>query len=248
MTYKLLLDAGNTGVKAALLASDKQLEPLFNVAYAELATQALPEQISSVWLASVSKAENLDMVRDWLTPLLAQAVLNEVHSEAQAFGVRNAYQQPQTLGIDRWLAMLGAYNEVAKPTLIIDAGTAITVDWMTEQGQHLGGWIVPGVELMQQSVLARAPKVFKDDNLQWGRANELGGSTPTALTNGCTNAFVGLVKQALSVTETELDWFDYRILFLGGAMPLLPSEIKRRGELRTELILQGLALYAGAER
>ncbi|CAI8153221.1 MAG: Type III pantothenate kinase [Pseudidiomarina mangrovi] len=243
MLKKLLIDAGNTRVKSALLDAEGHVEPLFNVSYAELEGLPLNLPVSAVWLAVVSGGERHQAITRWLEQQ-PQLQLHQVHSEASAFGVRNAYAQPQHLGVDRWLAMIGAYNEQPKATLIIDAGTAITADWIDADGVHLGGWIAPGVDLMQQSVTSRAPRVFSDPNLAWGKANQLGCSTPEGLANGVVNGFVGLIRQAIHVTETELDWFDYRVLFSGGSTPLLPADIKRRGELRTELVLQGLSYYA----
>jgi type III pantothenate kinase len=243
MPKKLLIDAGNTRVKSALLDAEGHLEPLFNVGYAELEGIPLTAAVSAVWLAVVSGGERHQAVERWIEQQV-QLPIQQIQSEASAFGVTNAYAQPNSLGVDRWLAMIGAYNEQAKATLIIDAGTAITADWIDANGVHLGGWIAPGVDLMQQSVTSRAPRVFNDPNVAWGKANQLGCSTPEGLANGVVNGFVGLIRQAIHVTETELDWFDYRVLFSGGSMPLLPADIKRRGELRTELVLQGLSYYA----
>lgn len=241
---KLLIDAGNTRVKVAQMDADGHLEPLFNLPYDELGPMRLEASVDAVWLALVGGAPEQAMLQEWLQRECQRATLHTVASEADNFGVRNAYQEPTHLGVDRWLAMLGAYNEDRKPTLIVDAGTAITVDWIDGEGLHLGGWIAPGVDLMQRAVVERAPRVFTHGSTMWGRANKLGTSTPEGLMDGCVNMFAGVVRQALYVTETEFDWFDFRLLFSGGSTPLLPVELKRRGELRSELVLQGLALYA----
>ncbi|CAB0151907.1 Type III pantothenate kinase [Pseudidiomarina piscicola] len=241
---KLLIDAGNTRVKTALMDAEGHLEPLFNLSYAELAANPMDVAVESVWLAMVGGKPQQLLLNDWLQLQCPAAEVHTVNSEAEHFNVTNAYAQPGDLGVDRWLAIVGAYNEAQKPTLIIDAGTAITVDWVDRDGRHLGGWIAPGVELMQNTVVERAPKVFANAGDMWGRANQLGKSTPDGLMDGCVNMFTGLVRQAVQVTETELDWLDYRLLYSGGSTPLLPIDLKRRGETRTELVLQGLALYA----
>ncbi|MDT7526299.1 MAG: type III pantothenate kinase [Pseudidiomarina maritima] len=242
MEFKLLVDAGNTRVKTALMDAEGHLEPLFNVSYSDLPKQQIEHSLKGIWLAEVSGTERAQQVEAWLSQFAAP--ITTIQSEQAAFGVENAYETPQHLGVDRWLALIGAYNEVPKATLIIDAGTAITVDWLNAEGKHLGGWIVPGVDLMKQAVTARAPKVFSDADTDWGKAQQVGRSTPECLANGCVNAFVGVIRQALAVSETELDWFDFRVLFSGGSTPLLPADLKRRGELRTELVLQGLSYYA----
>ncbi|WP_258806431.1 type III pantothenate kinase [Pseudidiomarina sp. CB1] len=238
---KLLIDAGNTRVKTALMDADGHIEPWFNLPYEDIVAQQLPTTVNVCWLSLVGGPQQHKLLEKWLGHKLA---VHQVESEAQAFGVRNAYAEPKTLGIDRWLAMLGAYNEQPKATVIIDAGTAITVDWVTADGRHLGGWIAPGVDLMQTAVTSRAPRVFTRQEQMWGRVNQLGTSTPDGLLDGCVNMFAGIVRQAIYVSEVELDWFDFRLLFSGGSTPLLPIELKRRGEHRSELVLQGLALYA----
>ncbi len=238
---KLLVDAGNTRVKTALMDAEGHIEPWFNLPYEDIASQQPPGTVTDCWLSVVGGAHQQQQLERWLGQQLS---VHYVHSEREAFGVHNAYAEPTTLGVDRWLAMLGAYNEQGKATVIIDAGTAITVDWVSAEGRHLGGWIAPGVDLMQTSVTSRAPKVFTRQEQMWGRVNQLGTSTPDGLMDGCVNMFAGLVRQALHVTEVELDWFDFRLLFSGGSTPLLPIELKRRGEHRSELVLQGLALYA----
>src|SRR5690554_2767027 len=158
MSHKLLIDAGNTRVKMALMDSEGHLEPWLNVSYNELLEHDIADSVAGVWLASVSSTERSNIVHEWLSRV--HLPVQQISSEAQAFGVSNSYSTPTDLGIDRWLAMVGAYNEQPKAAVIIDAGTAITVDWIDEHGQHLGGWITPGVDLMKTSVLARAPKVF----------------------------------------------------------------------------------------
>lgn len=247
MAHKLLIDAGNTRVKTALMDSEGHLEPWFNAHYSELNQYRIETPLEGVWIAAVSGVEQNNELETWLTEQ-QQSQIVRVESEAAAFGVKNAYEQPNHLGVDRWLAMVGAFDEQPKAAVIIDAGTAITVDWIDERGHHLGGWIAPGVDLMKNSVTQRAPKVFSDNDNQWGKAQQLGQSTPECLSNGCVNIFVGLVRQAIAVSETELDWFDYRILFSGGSIPLLPADIKRRGEVRSELVLQGLACYARQQK
>lgn len=63
---------------------------------------------------------------------------------AHAQGLHNGYQQPAQLGVDRWLALLAAWQRTQNACLVIDAGTALTLDLISSEGQHLGGYILPG--------------------------------------------------------------------------------------------------------
>ncbi len=85
--------------------------------------------------------------RDLLDLLLKYFNKDEVHpfvARQYCAGVTSAYQQPQRLGVDRWLALLGGYSMGVTDAMIIDAGSAITVDLLKKDGQHLGGAILPG--------------------------------------------------------------------------------------------------------
>ncbi|MEX1220932.1 MAG: type III pantothenate kinase [Idiomarina sp.] len=238
---KLLIDAGNTRIKIANLDNEGRLEPVFTGSFEELTNWKPGADIDHAWLSSVSDDAKSSALIDYFAS--HQIKVTVVATEADAFGVTNAYAEHSTLGVDRWLGLIAAHMEQPKNTVIIDAGTAITVDWLAADGTHLGGWIIPGVELMVTAITSRSRRVFVNDTA-YGRANHLGSSTPEGLQDGCVNAFVGIIKQALSVTETELDWSDYRLLLTGGSYPLLPADIKRRGEERPELVLQGLSYYA----
>jgi hypothetical protein len=77
-----------------------------------------------------------------------------IATSAQAHGVRIAYSDPARLGVDRFLALIGAHALHAGPKLIVDAGTAVTYDLLLADGSHLGGLILPGIALMRDSVLA----------------------------------------------------------------------------------------------
>ena len=64
-------------------------------------------------------------------------------------GVRNGYEDYERLGLDRWLAMLGAFHLAKGPCLVLDFGTAVTADFIALDGDHLGGFICPGMPLMR---------------------------------------------------------------------------------------------------
>lgn len=237
---KLLIDAGNTRLKAALLGTNGRIEPVLIGTLEEFVSHSWGA-VDSVWLSAVSASDITTALLEHLQ--LCRFKVIQVISEKHAFGVTNAYEDAAKLGVDRWLAMVAAHNESSKPTLIVDAGTATTIDWLDRSGRHLGGWIAPGVELMQSSLTQKSRLITVDD-ADTGRVAHLGQNTSECVTDGCVNSLNGLVKQAISVAESQLDWADFRLLLTGGAYPLLANELKRRGEQRPDLVLEGLARYA----
>jgi type III pantothenate kinase len=79
-----------------------------------------------------------------------------------AANVSSAYDVPERLGVDRWLAMLAAYNSLSEAVVVIDLGSAMTADGISKAGHHVGGYIAPGLRMMAQSLLARTDLVRFD--------------------------------------------------------------------------------------
>jgi type III pantothenate kinase len=80
----------------------------------------------------------------------------EARSLANWAGVTNGYYEPARLGVDRWLAILASYSLAAGACLVVDVGTAVTVDLVAVTGEHLGGYICPGLRLMGDQLVASA--------------------------------------------------------------------------------------------
>ena len=115
-----------------------------------LAEQAKHERPSNVRLSTVAEPEISSKIADWtgvnwnIQPIAAVV-------RAECSGVKIQYKDVSRLGVDRWLAMLAAYNQSNGPCLIIDSRTAYTLDVINEQGLHLAVNIKPGVRLMRES-------------------------------------------------------------------------------------------------
>ena len=104
-----------------------------------------------VLLSSVAAKERTKAVMDACDSHWAVAVSPLVSSRQQA-GIWNAYEQAETLGVDRWLAIVGAAHSYGKPVVIWDIGTATTLDAVDAAGQHLGGYIFPGPATMLEAL------------------------------------------------------------------------------------------------
>ena len=172
-----------------------------------------------------------------VTALPQLAVDNLAKLPLKAVYFDSSYQQPQTLGVDRWLAMLGAQLLFpAKNVLIVDAGTAVTVDWMDNKGQHGGGWIIPGLKMQQQAVVKNTAKVFNSEMFN-GRL-EPGMATVTGLQNGCLAAVLGAIRLAWQQTPCD------KLLLTGGDSKFLkPYLADLPLVVEPLLIFQGLARY-----
>lgn len=168
------------------------------------------------------------------------------HSSAKACGVKNAYTSPGDLGTDRWVALIAGralYPESA--CIIVDAGTAITIDLLDEAGNHQGGVIMPGIRLMLES-LNTAEQLSPDLNVRDRPAQALARSTRDAILSGVHYAVSGGVKavieQQAHLINVKID--EIPIIMTGGdadMLPLAPLQIV----FKPGLVLEGLAVLAG---
>ena len=152
-------------------------------------------------------------------------------------GVTNAYSNPRTLGVDRWLALCAAWNASAGSCIVIDAGTALTIDVVEENGQHLGGYIVPGLATMQRHLWDTTEQV-KVQTEAPVRTDVYGTDTKSCVANGtlrmCTEFINGVLRASNVSTPTVF-------LTGGDAEPVLPY-LDTEALIQPYLVLDGLAL------
>ena len=143
----ILLDCGNSNLKAQFWATG-QLQASYAVSYHSGWRQRLSDWLQGLTLTRCYLASVLDTTRQTeLDQLLTQyfgTAITRFVSTASALGVTNAYPQPDRLGVDRWMTLLAVRQIVPGNSIVIDAGSAITLDLMRADGRHLGGVILPG--------------------------------------------------------------------------------------------------------
>lgn len=241
----LLIDIGNSAVKWGSSEGGRRL----STGWAEHAGRSpagLPaelwaglEQPKRVLCASVAGAEWEAALATWCREHWGLET-EFVRSQAEQAGLRNGYREPERLGVDRWMALLGAWHACGGPACIIDAGTALTIDALDADGRHLGGLIMPGVELMRRSLFANTRGIAEDAP---GEAALLGRDTAAAVTGGTLFAAVAGVERVVADLQQALGPALQLVLTGGEATRLLPL---LRGAYRhdPDLVLRGLAVVA----
>lgn len=242
---KLLVDVGNTRIKwglsdsraisehGALTYQDKPITQVLTAAWHNLPA---PECILVANVAGASFAEQLASFcqkRFYQAPEFIQA-------KPQACGIINGYNQPEQLGADRWAAIIGAYHLYSGPTCIVSCGTAITVDTVTSEGQHLGGLITPGMTLMQRALAAAAPAIPPEpsDTIAFYARD-----TRTAVTSGVLYAAAGFIERATAEILKQQGTMT-RCLLTGGDAGRVGSIVQGRFTLAPHLVLEGLLVMA----
>lgn len=164
-----------------------------------------------------------------------------VTTTAAAAGVRNAYPEPRLLGVDRWVAVVGAWSLTQSACCVVDVGTAATVDGLDATGQHLGGYIVPGPRMMVHSLLSGTSDLAAHTAASGiDAAATLASNTRDAIERGCRIALAALVDHAYA-DITQRSRATPRLLITGGAAAEIAPYVKSPLESIPDLVLHGLA-------
>lgn len=233
----LLVDIGNSRLKWASLAGGvlspatavphqgRDMGSVLNQAWAHL------PRPSRVHVACVLPEAQRQALADWVHDHWACA-LNWAVSASEALGVRTGYDAPAQLGVDRWLALVGAWRRTRGATCVVDCGTAVTLDIIDASGQHLGGWISPGLTMMRTALQTGTdlPRVH---------GSGCGGperNTRDAIRTGTLQAIAGLVARGMQYAPEAS-----RLLLTGGDAAQLASQLQHPYEIYPDLVLEGLA-------
>ncbi len=194
----------------------------------------LPATIDACWISCVASTIYVANLAKWVKTHFNIRVEQAVVSQCSE-GVTCIYDEPHRLGVDRWLVLLAAYHQYGA-SCVIDAGSALTVDVVSGQGMQLGGYIVPGYDLLLGSL-------FKDtEKVRWLATEAipglgLGKNTAQAVTQGARLMLQGFVKQALMyLPENE----SFQIIFTGGGANSLAELVASQPIVCPDLVFDGL--------
>jgi type III pantothenate kinase len=230
----LCVDIGNTKIKFGWFTRDQLLESK-SIRRSEIAQiEAFLTNHTAENVIFSTVAESLPKeVKQFLPP--GTPVL-ELSPDLQ-LPISLAYRTPQTLGRDRLAAVLGAYALFPGTySLIIDSGTCITYDFLTEKGAYLGGNISPGWQMRldaMQHFTARLPRPAAEIPENW-----VGDTTKTALQNG---AFWGLCLEIQGyIDQLAANYPAINVLLTGGDADFFAKNLKSKIFVNQNLVLWGL--------
>jgi type III pantothenate kinase len=240
----LLIDMGNSRLKWAVSEAGQlsigkaiQNERLNHHTLLKLWQELTPPK--RVVVASVAANQHQDTVLEVAQSLWTDIEITQVRSQAQGFGVTNAYLQPKKLGVDRWLALIAAKQLYHAPVCIVDCGTAITIDLLDKDGCHLGGFISAGLTLMKKSLVSGTNALYSDNStypLIPAKATE------AAIYGGTLYAALGLISQI------SANYPDSLLILTGGDAELIAEHLNCQAIIRPNLVLRGLAVIAETEQ
>ncbi len=255
-TRLLLLDAGNTRLKWAVLdtvmnsskphqsgATEPGLSSSFPwlgqgaAAYDDLAALLALWQKWGVLSACYGVNVAGDATDALLSNALAKLELNPVwlNANLHACGVQNLYRPPESLGADRWAALLAVRQRTHEAALIVSAGSALTVDAMDAEGQFLGGIIVPGLHMMRQALARSTAQI----GIQLGEVQEFPNTTADAVETGLITACTGAIETLRSRLE-KITGILPRLFLTGGDAAMLETFLPPDFVIIPGLVLEGV--------
>lgn len=239
----LQIDRGNTRLKWRLCDASGEVTRgaiLNEEGYFPLADAVANYLIQQIIVVSVLGEASDHAFASWATAQFA-VVPRFAKAKFQCAGVTNGYKHPERLGVDRWLAMLAGYSRAKGACVVVDCGSAITVDLIDRNGLHQGGYISPGIAALHRALAANTHGVKITDkhgsfDLSPGR------DTTSAVSSAQLNMFAGLVQRAaqqLSVIEGAAS--SPALLVTGGDGFQL-SKVLDEAVFVPDLVFEGLGL------
>jgi type III pantothenate kinase len=242
---KLLLDLGNTRLKWAMATADGWSARGAVAWDDDVAAALIPAWKALPSPLRIFGSSVVDAAREAQLEAVASSVFARdiawVRTPAEACGVRNAYAEPQRLGVDRFLAMVAAHAAGYAPCVLAGIGTALTLDALTADGQHLGGLIAPGPLLMQQSLLGATARVRPDHP---GAIRNVADNTADAVVSGCWHAVAALIERFAKNIASQSPGDTQRLLLDGGDADALLPLLGVPAELAADSVLRGLLVWA----
>jgi len=233
----LQIDAGNTRIKWRLL-NGSQIVLQGN----QLTASVLGgEPLQLLGVAALTQAQLSTVAGDAVVTNLSQQLhdqfgiaLQVAEVSAQVGSVSCGYSVPEKLGVDRWMAVLAVFQQTGRASVVVDAGSAVTVDLITGDGVHQGGYIVPGIRLLQESLWKGTSQV-KVDQPADGSTLDPGTSTEQAVTRGCVLMLVALIERLAKEHSACL-------VITGGDGLLLKAQMEAQATYCADLVLDGLSV------
>jgi type III pantothenate kinase len=238
----LAIDAGNTRIKWGLW-EDRGFVAQGSILTAR--AQTLADAIHMLRRPDAGIGSNVagPAVRAAVEQTLApwRVDMRWITSAASQCGVTSRYDDPGQLGTDRWAALIGARARCEAACVVMNAGTAVTIDALTAEGVFLGGLILPGLELMARALATGTA----DLPLQPGRFEPFPVNSVNAIRSGALQAVAGAAERMLAALAAA-GHGDPQLIVSGGAAEAVAPILARPYTLVPALVLEGLVRIAQA--
>ena len=247
---ELLLDIGNSSVNWAIQEQDN-----FNVtgafAYSKDSFEKdIEENLSSiekpvaVLVSNVAGNQVFMLLNNWVKEQWQQECWQpDVSAEYKA--LKNSYADTTQMGLDRWLSMIASWEMNQSAVCLVSCGTALTIDSIDNEGKHLGGYIIPGIELMQKALITNTVQI--NTEIRKEASIEYAKDTQTAINNGAFLTTVLMIDGVIDRFNAQSN-SKAKCIISGGMANLIKPLLKHSFELEPNLVLMGLSILNKARQ
>jgi|SaaInlStandDraft_1057018.scaffolds.fasta_scaffold12909_3 type III pantothenate kinase len=239
----LQIDVGNTQTKWRLMDGEN-----LSARGCQITSSLLAKSLDLTTVSSVTEARLCSVASPEITRGIKQQLADQydiglqiAQVSAHAGGVTCGYEPIKALGVDRWLALVAAFKCYRRAVLVVDAGSAMTLDLVSPEGAHVGGYILPGLRLMRDALWRGTQKVRPEQQRESFAAIETvnmvvpGAGTEDAVNRGCLLAAVSAVEKIAST-------YPATVVITGGDGATLADALSLKTEYKPDLVFDGLAV------
>lgn len=243
----LLMDVGNSRIKWGVLElgeihrTGRIAQNRIRERGLQALTTRIPRGVDQVFVSNVA-GTTFGTRLSGVIGMHCNCEVRFAQAERSGWGVTNGYRQPRRMGVDRWVALVGAWSEFRSACLVVDAGTAVTIDAIDQNGTHLGGQIIAGAEMMMRALAtstSEIPAVRPASRKGSTGLDMFAASTADAVREGARNAIAGAVDRAYASLKSGAR--DPVVVLTGGDASRILSALGETPLHRPHLVLQGLA-------
>lgn len=240
----LFVDLGNSRIKWGTL-DDLRQDRIASGSCANLSRLLTDEwsamqRPAKVWISSVAKKAVVTTLTDWIKgvwKLLPVQVKTSPHQS----GVINGYENPAQLGVDRWMALIATRAVTTQACIVVDCGTATTIDSIDAEGRHLGGVILPGIQMMRGALLRNTAIPYYEESVEY---TPFATDTASGIVSAAVIATVCLINNVAKRCRERLGE-EVACVLTGGAAEELNGLLEFDVRHEPNLVLKGLAQVAG---
>lgn len=237
---KLYVDAGNSRIKWCddEMLADGECHVTTHDALDVLSNDkgARPD---AVWISSVAGEAFNRQLAEGIRHIWGVAP-NFVETKSSQLGVVNGYRRAGQLGVDRWMALIATHALFQRPMIVVDCGSATTIDAIRADGNHLGGLILPGITMMQQTLISTTAMADPDERPMLA---DFATDTASGIRSAAIHATTALIERSMRCYNNLLGQ-EASCLLTGGNARLVQETLAIQTEHQPNLVLHGVALTA----
>ena len=241
---KLLLDIGNSSVNWASEKESRFLSQgsfMYNKNNFENSLQkniSITKSTSKILVSNVAGLNIFNSLNSWAEkngPLeLWQSCI-----EKKFKGLKTSYTKTEQMGVDRWLSMVACWERYQSSLCVVSCGTALTIDSIDHEGNHLGGYILPGIELMQKSLIKNTENI--NFIIDCDPSIDYASDTKSAVNNGAFLSLISSIDRVVNKFKLELGGAPKCVIY-GGNAQLIKPLLEQKFKYEPNLVLHGLLI------